>query len=198
MASPKGLDANLSSLPKDPGNPSPMSDVASLVELMKTQMKAAKEREMRMASMLESALKPSADGRSQPVQVTPSPSTRAVSAECPMLLSSATLADFVSWEEAWTDYAKCQHLANQDRETRVSAVHQSFDEDIRRYVRQGIIGVPTNADVPDVIASVKAYVRCQRNSFSWIESTATTGCSSHENRLIRFSLCVNCFTPASF
>ena len=158
MASPKGLDANLSSLPKDPGNPSPMSDVASLVELMKTQMKAAEEREMRMASMLESVLKPSADGRSQPVQVTSSPSTRAVSAERPMLLSSATLADFVSWEEAWTDYAKCQHLANQDRETRVSAVRQSFDEDIRRYIRQGIIGVPTNADVPDVIASVKAYV----------------------------------------
>ena len=114
MASPKGLDANLSSLPKDPGNTSPMSDVASLVELMKTLMKAAEEREMRMASMLESALKPSADGRSQPVQVTSSPSTRAVSAERPMLLSSATLADFVSWEEAWTDYAKCQHLANQD------------------------------------------------------------------------------------
>ena len=115
-----------------------MSDVASLVELMKTQMKAAEEREMRMASMLESALKPSADGRSQPVQVTSSPSTRAVSAERPMLLSSATLADFVSWEEAWTDYAKCQHLANQDRETRVkrgpsvvrrghSTVHPSRD-----------------------------------------------------------------------
>ena len=86
------MDANLSSLPKDPGNPSPMSDVASLVELMKTQVKAAEEREMRMASMLESALKPSADGRSQPVQVTSSPpSTRAVSAERPMLLSSATL-----------------------------------------------------------------------------------------------------------
>ena len=81
-----------------------------------------------------------------------------------MLLLSATLADFVPWEEEWTDYAKCQHLANQDRKTRVSAVRQSFDEDIRQYIRQGIIGVPTNAEVHDVIASVKAYVRRQRNS----------------------------------
>ena len=119
---------------------------------------------MRMASMLESALKPSADGRSQPVLVTPSPSTRAVSAERLMLLSSVTMADFVSWEEAWTDFAKCQHMANQDRETRVSAVRQSFHEYIQRYIRQEIIGVPTNADVLDGIASVKAYFRRQRNS----------------------------------
>ena len=39
---------------KGPWPPIPMSDVASLVELMKTQMKAAEERDMRMASMLDS------------------------------------------------------------------------------------------------------------------------------------------------
>ena len=38
-----------------------------------------------------------------------------------------------------------------------------------------------------------------RETVSWIESTSTTGCSSHENRLTQFSLlCVNCFTPAIF
>ena len=147
-----------------------MSSLEKLVSLMASQMKAAEEREKRMANMLESALKSSSATASPAAPASPSQpvqgptSARVVSAERPILLSSSSLSDFVSWEEAWTDYARCQHLAAQDRETRVSAIRQAFDEDIRRYIRQGIITIPANADVPEIIAAVKLYVRRQRNS----------------------------------
>ena len=56
-----------------------------------------------------------------------------------------------------------QHLHLQDRTTRVSAVYQAFDKDIRRYLREGVIVVPPSADVPEIIAEIKKYIRRQRN-----------------------------------
>ena len=38
-----------------------------------------------------------------------------------------------------------------------------FDEEIRRFLREGIICIPTPADVPAIITAVKAYIRRQHN-----------------------------------
>ena len=86
-----------------------------------------------------------------------------MSAERPLLLSSSTLADFTPWNEAWEDYAICQQLSSQPRETRVSALRQSLDEDLRRFIREGIIALTPNPDISDIITAAQKYLRRQRN-----------------------------------
>ena len=88
---------------------------------------------------------------------------KSVAAERPMLLSSASLADFAAWEESWQDYTICQRLSSLGRDTRVSAVRQVFDEDIRGFLREGIIPIKITDDSTDIIAAVKLYIRRQRN-----------------------------------
>ena len=58
-------------------------------------------------------------------------------AERPMLVSSASLADFAAWEESWRDYAVCQRLSSLGRATCVSVVRQAFDEDTQRFSAGG-------------------------------------------------------------
>ena len=94
---------------------------------------------------------------------TSTPSTKTVSAERPLLLSSSTLADFTAWNEAWGNYAICQQLSSQPCETRVSAVRQSLDEDLRTSIREGIIDLSQNPDFSDIITAVQKYLRRQRN-----------------------------------
>ena len=132
------------------------TQISAMLALMQQQMQEAETREHRLSLLVERAPK---NPRVQP----PIPSSKPISAECPVLQASATLADFCSWDEAWQDYAICQHLATQSRETPVSAVRQAFDEEIQRFLRLGIICIPTSADVPAIITSVKAYIRRQRN-----------------------------------
>ena len=121
--------------------------------------------------MLEKALKPSTFTTPAPVtmpHVQPSSPSGAsphktVSVERPVLLSSATSADVTAWEEAWDDYSQCQQLQHQSRETRVAAIRQALDEDLRRYIREGTIELPTNPDARAYIDAVKAFIRRQRN-----------------------------------
>ena len=79
-----------------------------------------------------------------------------VSAERPTLISSATQANFMAWEKLWKDFAHSQHLSLQDRETRVAALRQCLDEDLRRFIRQGTIAIPDHPDVQDIIDGVKS------------------------------------------
>ena len=137
------------------------ADVAALTRLLERQMQAAEEREKRLQDMLTATLGSLPKQSSNPQTTTSS--TRQVSAERPILISSATQADFTAWEELWRDYAQCQHLSLQDRETRVAAIRQCLDEDLRRFIRQGTIFLPDNPDVQDVIDAVKEFVRRQRN-----------------------------------
>ncbi|XP_065195262.1 uncharacterized protein K02A2.6-like [Sycon ciliatum] len=130
-------------------------DVQALLTFMQAQMTAAADREARLTALLSS----SNSGNTSTSQ----PTTKQISVERPILLSSATLADLNAWEEAWEDYARCQKLSVQDRLTRVSALRQALDEDIKRYLREGIIAVATNADASDIICAVKKYIRRQRN-----------------------------------
>ena len=140
-----------------PASPQAEAGLASVLELVQEQLKASARREAHLASLLETAL-------SQPRQAAnPTPSAKPVSAERPILLSSATMADFVAWEEAWQDYARCQHLNQQDPGIQLSALRQALDEDLRRFIREGIIVLPRNADIAAVITVLRRYIRRQRN-----------------------------------
>ena len=54
--------------PTPPPPPPPMLDITALVEIMKTEMKAAKERERCMTTMLQCSNRRSVGTRLQPVQ----------------------------------------------------------------------------------------------------------------------------------
>ena len=116
---------------------------------MQKQMAASAAREERLTALLEKALDGSPASPSPLPSTSPSPSTPAstktVSVERPVLMVSATMADFVAWEEAWEDYSRCQHLNQQDLATRRSALRQALDEDLRRFIREGIISVTDHA-----------------------------------------------------
>ena len=73
------------------------------------------------------------------------------------------MAEFVAWEESWNDYSRCQHLSEQSQDTRVAAVRQALDEDLRRFIREGTITLGPAPDVADIIAAVKTHIRRQRN-----------------------------------
>ena len=128
--------------------------LTDFLQIFERQMQAAEAREQRLATMLQSAIQSAGPSAPASGQSPPRSATKQISADCPVLLSSATLADFTSWEEAWHDYAACQHLSSQNRASRVSAVRQAFDDDIRRYLQQGVISTPSNADVPAFITAV--------------------------------------------
>ena len=148
------------------GNPL-AQQVAVLTQLLQDQMVAAEARDRQLANVLQQVLTPStptqaatvSSASASPQRVKPT----AIAAERPMLLSSSTLSDFTAWQEAFHDYSQCQHLTLQDKTTRVSALRQCFDEDLRRFIREGIIPVAQTDDVEDIMKTVKAYIRRQRN-----------------------------------
>ena len=138
--------------------PPPLNpEISAMLALMQQQMQAAETREHRLSLLVDPR------GLQNPRGQPSISSSKPISTKRPVLQAFTTLADVCSWEEAWQDYAICQHLSTQSRETRVSAVRQAFDEEIRRFLREGIICIPTSADVPAIITAVKAYIRRQRN-----------------------------------
>ncbi|XP_065190961.1 uncharacterized protein K02A2.6-like [Sycon ciliatum] len=142
----------------------PAPDIVALTAMLAAQMKSSEERERKMADLFQQTIQRLTQPTQQPVQPsTTSPAPKPVSAERPILLSSSTLADFTAWQEMWRDYYECQHLSAQSRETRVSSLRQALDEELRRFLREGIIVTSPNPDADDVISAVKEYLRRQRN-----------------------------------
>lgn len=142
--------------------------VAALTQLFREQMQEAKAREERLMQTFTATLASVQQPRDQPSSSTnsgqsSSPAPKPISVDRPCLSSSSTLSDFTAWEEAWHDYALCQQLASQSRETRVSALRQAFDEDLKRFIREGVILTKDTDDVAAIIAAVKKYIRRQRN-----------------------------------
>ena len=142
-------------------------EIAALTALFKQQFAESAARERLLTDLFNSTVKTLTPVTSTPSSPAPNSTTahvhKPVAVDRPILLSSSTLADFSSWEESWEDYSVCQHLHLHDRATRVSAVRQAFDKDIRRYLREGVIVVPPSPDVPEIIAEIKKYYRRQRN-----------------------------------
>ena len=154
----------------DPPQPATVDSVMALVQ---EQLKAAAAREAQLTKMLEKVMDGSEASPARLAQLSPSPSPslglgpsatiKPVSVEQPMLISSANMADFVAWEEAWRDYARCQRLDSHNKATRSAAIRQALDEDLRRFVREGIITMPSDPDADDAIVGLKSFIRRQRN-----------------------------------
>ena len=149
-------------LEKQPSDTQMSSDLAMLAALMERQMREAAAREERLATMLHESLThsnlqriPNSDSIPQRPQQ--------VNVERPILLASSTFSDFLAWKEAWLDFAQCQHFDRQDKQTRTAALRQSLDEDLRRYVRQGIVEVGDNHDIDQIMSSLEKFICRQRN-----------------------------------
>ncbi|XP_065182546.1 uncharacterized protein K02A2.6-like [Sycon ciliatum] len=138
-------------------------DINQLVQLIQAQVQASAQRDAQLQTLLQSMSQGSASSTSAPASSAPAPSTKLVAVDRPILLSSANLAEFVSWSEAWEDYSRCQLLSAQPRETRMAAFRQALDEDLRRFVREGVIVVPNTHDVPEAMVELRKFIRRQRN-----------------------------------
>ena len=113
------------------------ADLGTVFAMIKLnpQLRASAQREDRLTTLLEKELdheQPSPPVAGAPAlppvsNLAPSTaSTKTVSGERPMLVVSATMADFVAWEEAWSDYSRCQHLEAQHLATQRAALPQRF------------------------------------------------------------------------
>lgn len=74
-----------------------------------------------------------------------------------------------------------QHLGTQDKATQVAALRQCFDDELRWFIREGIILTHVYDDVWDIIKSVQTYIRRQRNPISQAPTHAQRvlhGCTS--------------------
>ena len=91
-------------------------------------------------------------------------SAKTVAVDRPILLSSATAADFTALEEAWHDFSCCQKLWCQDKQTRASTIRQCLDEDLRRFLQEDTISVPADPDASDIIDAVRTFIRRQQNT----------------------------------
>ena len=131
-------------------------DLALLLGTIQVQMQASAAWETQLTPMLQQALTASqlSPGSSPNRSSVTTATGKPASAERPVLLSSATLSDFTSWEEAWDDYSRGQHLFSQDQQTCMAAFQQSLDKDLRRFIREDVIKIPPSADIPGGIAAL--------------------------------------------
>ena len=126
------------------------ADIQALLEMVKHQM----QQQQTLLQRLDEAQRPA---------MTTS-SGKAVSCkDAPKLLATATLNEFARWKTRWDDYVLCQHLSEQRRETQVAALRTCFDDDLVRFLRQGVIEVDENADIEVHLNAIKGYVRSQQN-----------------------------------
>eukprot|EP00117_Sycon_ciliatum_P005280 scpid93830/ scgid9294/ len=73
------------------------------------------------------------------------------------------MADLGVWRESWADYSQCQHMQDQDKDICAAALRQCLDDDLKRYIREGVISFPSATDVCEIIAALHHYIRSQRN-----------------------------------
>ena len=147
--------------------PSPPLDVDlnQLLQVFHAQVRASAQRDEQLKALLETF----SSGQPPVPVVSPAPTphipaaAKPIAVDRPTLLSSATLADFTAWSEAWDDYSRCQLLATQPLLTRMSAFQQTLDEDLRRFIREGIISIPDTSDVEEAKDELRKFIRRQRN-----------------------------------
>eukprot|EP00117_Sycon_ciliatum_P012063 scpid96323/ scgid13276/ len=105
-------------------------NINQLAKLIEAEVQAFAQGDVQLQTVLQSMPQGSSSSTSGPASSAPAPSTKPVAADRPILSSSANLAGFVSWREAWEDYSWCQLLSAQPRETRMAAFRQPLDEDL--------------------------------------------------------------------
>ena len=147
--------------------PSPPLDVDlnQLLQVIHAQVQASAQRDEQLKALLETF----SSGQPPVPVVSPAPTphipaaAKPIAVDRPTLLSSATLADFTAWSEAWDDYARCQLLATQPLLTRMSVIRPTLDEDLRRFIREGIISISDSSDVQEAKDELRKFIRRQRN-----------------------------------
>ena len=115
------------------------ADLGTVLAMVRSQLQASAEREDRLIALLEKALDqeksslPIAGPPAPPPVSTPGPSTasmKSVNVGRPMLVVSASMADFVAWEEAWSDYLPCSMWKPRIWPPNAHALRQALDEDL--------------------------------------------------------------------
>ena len=134
--------------------------LARLVQLIADQAQQASAWDDRMVALLDAAL---SQGAREPQRASQPRKQTSINVERPILDATATLAGFTTWKESWEDFVRCKHHRSHDRETRVAALRQSLDEELRRYIRQDIICISEEDDDDAIIGAIKAFVRRRRN-----------------------------------
>ena len=149
----------------------PAATLTDLVALFKDQAEEARAREKHLATLVEKVIASTRPDTSPVATDNSAVFTRAApgkglslsKAECPLLSSTASLAEFVAWKDSWDDLYQCRRLEEWDTATQIAALKSCFDEELRRYIRENIIDVGKNPDVLQLINAVELYIRGQRN-----------------------------------
>ena len=137
--------------------------VQELMELCRRQADEAGRREDKLTRLLERVLDAPIQREKQPEEAKPVPITARISVNPPQLSAGATVAEFVSWKEAWHDFCICQKLDLQDDGSKVATLRQCLDDDLKRFIRQGVISIGIHPNIEDYVQSLEAYIRKQRN-----------------------------------
>ena len=127
--------------------------LARLAQLIADQAQQASARDDRMVALLDAAL---SQGAREPQRASQPTKQTSINVERPIWDATATFADFTTWKESWEDFVRCQHLRSHDRETRVTVLRQSLDEELRRYIRQDIICISEEDDDDAIIGAIEA------------------------------------------
>ena len=171
-----------------------------LLQVIHAQVRASAQRDEQLKALLEtvSSRQPPAPVVSPaPTLMSHAAAPKPIAFDRPTLLSSATLADFTAWSEAWDGYARCQLLATQPLSTRMSAFRQTLDKELRRFIREGIISIPDTWDVQEAKDKLRKFIRRQRNPL--LDSWSCTAEHSNLGNILAHGTphWGNFFTPAN-
>ena len=135
--------------------------IPQLIQLFQEQLQATAQREKRLAALLERTLH---DGNGQRAYDDRARQHKTVNcSDCPILRAKASLADFVGWKEAWSDFAACQGIRAAKEETQKAVLRQCLDEELRRSARQGVIVLNEQSTVDGWLQALEVFIWKQRN-----------------------------------
>ena len=93
--------------------------------------------------------------------------------------SKFKLHHFYCAQPKWSVLLARTILSTQPLLTRMSAFRQTLDEDLRRFIREGIVSIPDTSDVQEAKDELRKFIRRQRNPLldrmEFYRRTATWG-----------------------
>ena len=89
---------------------------------------------------------------------------RAISGvQAPKLAADSTISNFNSWKSNWEDYFQTQQLSNHPLESQVATLKSCLDEEIKRFMRQDVIQVPSGGNVEQILDALKSWIKKKHN-----------------------------------
>lgn len=83
--------------------------------------------------------------------------------KAPRLSADSNLSSFNSWRSDWEDFYQTQQLSNHPPESQVAALKSCLDEEIKRFMRQDVIMVPSGGTVDHILDAIKSWIKKKRN-----------------------------------